>query len=240
MPSATVTQNTSSVKIHFFPDSFEVIVIDDGQGIDEVTLRQGREGHFGLRGMHAHAKRIGATLSIDSHLGRGTKVTLQVKTTKPTWKRWRRKRRHRRRIFLETSLAEPARPIEVLIVDDHPMVREGLAGVLARHQMKIVGLAANGRQAVEMYLGASARCDVARSSTSRPKRFRRRATVLKAHPEGRIIILSSAQGDASIYTAISLGVRGYLLKGIDGATLADQVRHVVAGGRSLSPRQQRS
>ena len=60
-------------------------------------------------------------------------------------------------------------------------------------------------------------------------------TILKAHPEGRIIILSSAQGDASIYTAISLGVRGYLLKGIDGATLADQVRHVVAGGKSLSP-----
>lgn len=81
------------VNIHFFPDSFEVIVIDDGQGIDEVTLRQGREGHFGLRGMHAHAKRIGATLSIESHQGRGTKVTLLVKTAKPTWKRWRRKRK---------------------------------------------------------------------------------------------------------------------------------------------------
>src|SRR6267142_1680365 len=46
--------------------------------------------------------------------------------------------------------AEPD-PIEVLIVDDHPMVREGLAGVLERHGMNIVGLAANGKQAVEMY-----------------------------------------------------------------------------------------
>jgi DNA-binding NarL/FixJ family response regulator len=60
-------------------------------------------------------------------------------------------------------------------------------------------------------------------------------TILKSYPDGRIIILSSAQGDASIYTAISLGVKGYLLKGIDGATLAEQVRHVVAGGRALSP-----
>jgi len=81
------------VKIHFLADSFEVIVTDDGQGIDEVTLREGREGHFGLRGMHAHAKRVGATLSIDSQLGRGTKITLYVKTTKPIWRRWRREQK---------------------------------------------------------------------------------------------------------------------------------------------------
>jgi DNA-binding NarL/FixJ family response regulator len=123
----------------------------------------------------------------------------------------------------------------VLIVDDHPMVREGLAGVLARHQMKIVGLAANGRQAVEMYLALLP--DVMLLDLRLPDQsgFDVVRTILKIHPDGRIIILSSAQGDASIYTAISLGVRGYLLKGIDGATLAEQVRYVVAGGRSLSP-----
>jgi signal transduction histidine kinase/ligand-binding sensor domain-containing protein len=82
-----------SVKIHFFPDYLEVIVVDDGQGIDEITQRQGREGHFGLRGMQAHAKRIGATLTIDSHLGLGTKIKLNVKTTKPVWTRWRRERK---------------------------------------------------------------------------------------------------------------------------------------------------
>jgi nitrate/nitrite-specific signal transduction histidine kinase len=81
------------VKIVFAPDFFEVIVVDDGQGIDEVTQRQGREGHFGLRGMQAHAKRIGATLVIDSKLGQGTKITLRVTTTKPTWKRWLHGRR---------------------------------------------------------------------------------------------------------------------------------------------------
>jgi len=133
------------------------------------------------------------------------------------------------------EVAETARPIEVLIVDDHPMVREGLAGVLARHQMKIVGLAANGRQAVEMFLSLVP--DVMLLDLRLPDQsgFEVVRTVLKAHPEGRIIILSSAQGDASIYNAISLGVRGYLLKGIDGATLAERIRHVVAGGRSLSP-----
>jgi len=125
--------------------------------------------------------------------------------------------------------------IRVLIVDDHPMVREGLAGVLERHQMQITGLAANGRQAVEMYLAQ--RPDVMLLDLRLPDQsgFDVVRAVLKADPHGRIVILSSAQGDASIHTAISLGVRGYLVKGIDGATLAERVRHVAEGGKSLSP-----
>jgi len=125
--------------------------------------------------------------------------------------------------------------IRVLIVDDHPMVREGLAGVLERHQMQITGLAANGRQAVEMY--QAERPDVMLLDLRLPDQsgFDVVRAVLKADSQARIVILSSAQGDASIHTAIALGVRGYLVKGIDGATLAEQVRHVAEGGKSLSP-----
>jgi DNA-binding NarL/FixJ family response regulator len=123
----------------------------------------------------------------------------------------------------------------ILIVDDHPMVREGLAGLLERHKFRVVGLAVNGSQALEMYL--QYRPDVMLLDLRLPDQsgFDVVRAVLKADPNGRIVILSSAQGDASIYTAISLGVCGYLLKGIDGATLAEHVRHVAAGGRSLSP-----
>lgn len=125
--------------------------------------------------------------------------------------------------------------IRVLIVDDHPMVREGLAGVLERHQMHITGLAANGRQALEMYLAQ--RPDVMLLDLRLPDQsgFDVVRAVLKADARARIVILSSAQGDASIHTAISLGVRGYLVKGSDGATLAEQVRHVAEGGKALSP-----
>jgi DNA-binding NarL/FixJ family response regulator len=128
-----------------------------------------------------------------------------------------------------------AAPIQVLIVDDHPMVREGLAGVLERQNMKIVGLAATGKQAVEMY--SAHRPDVVLLDLRLPDQsgFDVVRTMLGNDPQARIIILSSAQGDASIYNAISLGVRGYLLKGIDGLTLADQVRRVAAGGSCLSP-----
>jgi DNA-binding NarL/FixJ family response regulator len=134
-----------------------------------------------------------------------------------------------------TQVQAETGPIHVLIVDDHPMVREGLAGVLERHNMRIVGLAANGKQAIEMY--SAQRPDVMLLDLRLPDQsgFDVVRTVLGADPQARIIILSSAQGDASIYNAISLGVRGYLLKGIDGASLADQVRHVVAGGSCLSP-----
>jgi len=134
-----------------------------------------------------------------------------------------------------TQVQAEVAPIQVLIVDDHPMVREGLAGVLERHNMKIVGLAANGKQAIEMY--AAHRPDVMLLDLRLPDQsgFDVVRSVLGADPQARIVILSSAQGDASIYNAISLGVRGYLLKGIDGATLADQVRRVAAGGSCLSP-----
>ena len=124
--------------------------------------------------------------------------------------------------------------VTVLIADDHPMVREGVAGLLTRHQISVVGLAANGRQALEMYM--ELRPEVMLLDLRLPDQsgFEVLRAVLKTDPEARILILTSTQGDASIYKAIQLGARGYLLKGIDGATLAAQVRHVAAGGGSLS------
>src|SRR5277367_1959740 len=85
-------------------------------------------------------------------------------------------------------------PIHVLIVDDHPMVREGLAGLLERHNMRISGLAANGKQAVEMY--SAHRPDVMLLDLRLPDQsgFDVVRTVLSADPQASIIILSSAQG----------------------------------------------
>lgn len=124
--------------------------------------------------------------------------------------------------------------VTVLIADDHPMVREGVAGLLTRHQISVVGLAATGRQALEMYMELRPAVMLLDLRLPDQSGFEVLRAVLKADPEARILILTSAQGDASIYTAIHLGARGYLLKGIDSAMLAAQVRHVAAGGRSLS------
>src|ERR1700679_2955025 len=137
--------------------------------------------------------------------------------------------------LLEMKADLDEKATSILIVDDHPMVREGLAGLLERHKFRVVGLAVNGSQALEMYL--QYRPDVMLLDLRLPDQsgFDVVRAVLGTDPQARIIILSSAQGDASIYNAISLGVRGYLLKGIDGTTLGDQVRHVMAGGSCLSP-----
>jgi len=125
--------------------------------------------------------------------------------------------------------------IEVLIVDDHPMVREGLAGILAKHQMRITGLAANGREAIEMYNAHRPRVVLLDLRLPDQSGLDVISTIRASDPTALIVVLSSSQGDASIYSAISRGASGYLVKGIDGATLAEQIRHVAAGGRCLSP-----
>jgi signal transduction histidine kinase/ligand-binding sensor domain-containing protein len=74
-----------TVEVRFVPDLLEVEISDDGQGMTEEILKHGRTGHFGLRGMQAHANRIGATLSIESEPGEGTHVILRVETRKQSW-----------------------------------------------------------------------------------------------------------------------------------------------------------
>jgi DNA-binding NarL/FixJ family response regulator len=134
------------------------------------------------------------------------------------------------------SLQNPARAqLRIMIVDDHPMVREGLAGILERQEMLIVGLASTGRQAIEMF--ARYMPDILLLDLRLPDQSGIEVTrkILADYPDAKIIFLSSSQGDASIYDAINSGAVGYLVKGIDGATLGDGIRRVAAGGRCLSP-----
>jgi signal transduction histidine kinase/streptogramin lyase len=78
-----------TVTVLFLNDTLEVTIADDGQGMGQKLLEQGRAGHFGLRGMQAHAQRIGASLAIHSQPGKGTQVILRVKTRR--FSRFRRK-----------------------------------------------------------------------------------------------------------------------------------------------------
>jgi signal transduction histidine kinase/ligand-binding sensor domain-containing protein len=76
-----------TVEVNFLPDTLEVEISDDGKGMTKELLLHGRPGHFGLRGMQAHAQRIGATLLIESEPGQGTNVILRVKTYNSFWRR---------------------------------------------------------------------------------------------------------------------------------------------------------
>ncbi|WP_169305936.1 two-component regulator propeller domain-containing protein [Acidobacterium capsulatum] len=71
-----------TVTVSYLPDMLEVTIADNGQGMSQNLLEHGRTGHFGLRGMQAHAQRINASLTIESSPGDGTKVILRVKTSR--------------------------------------------------------------------------------------------------------------------------------------------------------------
>jgi len=77
------------VTVEFMPDGVGVEIRDDGDGMDEETRTHGRPGHFGLPGMQAHARRIGAQILIESEPGKGTRVVLRVRTQESLWHRWR-------------------------------------------------------------------------------------------------------------------------------------------------------
>jgi signal transduction histidine kinase len=81
------------VRIQFGPGVLNLEISDDGQGMDEETKLRGRPGHFGLRGMEAHAQRIGASVTIESQPGKGTRIYLRAKTPseKSIWP-WRKGR----------------------------------------------------------------------------------------------------------------------------------------------------
>jgi DNA-binding NarL/FixJ family response regulator len=124
--------------------------------------------------------------------------------------------------------------LRVLIVDDHPMVREGLAGILSRFEITISDVAANGQEALQMF--SATRPDVTLLDLRLPDQrgLDVLKSILKLDPNARVVILTSSQVEANIYDAISLGACGYLLKGIDGASLAQQIRHVAEGGRAIA------
>ncbi|MGB8537220.1 MAG: two-component regulator propeller domain-containing protein [Acidobacteriaceae bacterium] len=79
-----------TVCVRFLPQLLEVEIADDGKGMSDETRIHGRPGHFGLRGMQAHAQRIEAKLNIVSAPGSGTTVTLRVPTERrKRWQIWR-------------------------------------------------------------------------------------------------------------------------------------------------------
>ncbi len=133
------------------------------------------------------------------------------------------------------SKSAAAKHLKVLIVDDHPMVREGLAGILSRFEITISGVAATGQNALRMF--SATRPDVTLLDLRLPDQngLDVLKSILKLDPNARVVILTTSQADANIYDAISLGASGYLLKGIEGGSLAQQIRRVAGGGKAIAP-----
>lgn len=127
-------------------------------------------------------------------------------------------------------------PIRVLCVDDHPLVRKGVAAILANEpDMSLVAEAANGRNAVELF--RAHRPDVTLMDLRLPEMSGIEAirAIRAEFPEARIIALTSYDGDQDIYRALEAGVRGYLLKEMVHTDVLRAIRVVHRGQRLVPP-----
>lgn len=126
--------------------------------------------------------------------------------------------------------------IRVLIVDDHPVVRVGLRGMLAAtDDIEVVGEAGSGTEAES--LAAAVSPDVVLMDLRMPGGDGVGATtrLLAAHPRLRVLVLTTYDSDADILRAIEAGAAGYLLKDTALATLAEAVRAAHRGETVLAP-----
>jgi two-component system NarL family response regulator len=128
-----------------------------------------------------------------------------------------------------------AEPIRVLIADDHPVVRAGLALMLKyERDMEPIAQAANGREAVELY--AEHRPDVVLMDLRMPEMDGVEAieAIRGRHPQARIILLTTYETDEGIFRALRAGARAYLVKDAPCEEVLDTVRAVHAGERRIT------
>ena len=127
-------------------------------------------------------------------------------------------------------------PIQVLTVDDHPLLRKGIVGLVnAESDMKVVAEASTGVEATKQF--RQHRPDITLMDLQLPDMSGIEAMIAirQEFPEARIIVLTTYGGDAQVVRALKAGARGYLLKADVNDELLDTIRSVHAGKRRIHP-----
>jgi len=133
-------------------------------------------------------------------------------------------------------MSDDPKRIRILVVDDHPLLRQGIAGLIAdESDMTLVAEAANGREAIQQF--RARRPDITLMDLQMPEMNGLDAmiAILGEFPDARIIVLTTYAGDVQALRAIKAGARAYLLKNSLHKELLDTIRAVHAGKKSLSP-----
>jgi DNA-binding NarL/FixJ family response regulator len=126
--------------------------------------------------------------------------------------------------------------IRILVVDDHPVVRQGVAVLIStQSDMTLIAEASNGREAIQQF--RAHRPDVTLMDLQMPEMNGLDALIAirGEFPGAKIIVLTTYAGDVQILRALKSGAQGYLLKNTFHKELVDTIRAVHAGKKTLSP-----
>jgi NarL family two-component system response regulator LiaR len=128
-------------------------------------------------------------------------------------------------------------PIQVLLVDDHAIVRDGISSLLTTiPDIEVAGEAANGSQAVSMFNRLQP--DIILMDLVMPEMDGIQAIeqIITRHPEARILVLTSFATDDKIFPALKAGASGYLLKDSDSEEVVRSIREIERGESSIDPK----
>jgi CheY-like chemotaxis protein len=226
---AAVTE--ARLRVQRVRDFVWLTISDKGRGFDSRALA--RTGGFGLMSIRERVELLGGRMRIKSAVGKGSTFLISVPESQgPSTA-----------VAMESPAAQPQeqfeavqiaaapsadRSLRVLLVDDHKVVREGLAALLSSEQdIDIVGQAANGREAVEM--AAELRPDVIVMDVAMPVMGGGEATrrIKQRLPQTRIIALSMFQETAMAQKMRKAGAEAYLLKTVPAEELLAAIRGVL-------------
>ena len=216
----------------FEADAVVLTVEDDGVGFVPAPVPPQAAGGFGLLSMAARAHSLAGELVITSHPGHGTAVRATLPYARPA--------SAPAAVVLPGDRPVTPSPaagfIRVLVVDDHPLARQGIRRILeGQPDMQIVGEAEDGLIAVAQT--ERLHPDVVLLDLQLPRLSGLEALprLRTAHPAAEIVILTTFDQDEQVFAALKAGARGYVLKDAPPETLVAAVRAASQGQSALPP-----
>ncbi len=213
------------VLFSFTATATHIIVADDGVGFDARGQiddeGQGTGAHFGLAMMRERAEAVGGQVEVRSTPGQGTCVLIHLPCllAGPD---------------VEAGMADLV-GLRLLLVDDHPLFREGLRNLLTARGFTVVGVAHDGHEAIQQ--ARALHPDLIVMDVQMPGCDGLEATcaIRAENPEVKIVMLTVADDDAHLFEAIKSGASGYLLKSLEANEFCALLTGVLRGEAALAP-----
>ena len=133
-------------------------------------------------------------------------------------------------------MSPPMTPVRVVVADDHPVVRAGLAALLqSLPEIEVVAVAANGQDAIKEVLLHRPAVAILDLQMPLLDGFAATVEIARLAPEVAVLVLTMFDDEDSVFTAMRAGARGYIVKGAEQDEIARAVHAVAAGEAIFSP-----